>query len=169
LKIKEDTEIAAKKRKNKRPAAFWEAKYRSFENKDMDWGGLYRDFSLHLQAAFDRPCVHDQEGDVVLYYSNSIKILPNLVLLQHKNEINIMKLKSVGRLETILGNYSRIQLLLQCQALNGCKMKAIYHAVNAVPCILHLHKWVMEKVMEMIYSKILNLHEDQTISGKNIM
>jgi hypothetical protein len=44
--------------------------------------------------------------------------------------------------------------------------KAMSHAVSAVPCVLNLHKRVLEKVIEMIFTETLNLHGGQTIAGR---
>lgn len=163
LKMKEEMEIKAKKRKRKRPESFWQQKYRSFVNKDLDWGGLYRDCSLHLKAVGDRPSVHDESGDVLLYFSNSMKTLSTLCLLDHKNEDkDIIKLKIIDRLEVI----QDFKYCCNVKRYTDVKKRAMSHAVNAVPCVLHLHKRVMEKVMEMIYLASLNLHGDQTIAGR---
>jgi hypothetical protein len=46
--------------------------------------------------------VHDESGDVLLYFSNSLKTLSTLCLLDHKNEDkDIIKLKIIDRLEVI--------------------------------------------------------------------
>jgi hypothetical protein len=65
-------------------------------------GGVYIYCSVHLKAAGDRPSVHDESGDVLLYFSNSLKTLSTLGLLDHKNEDrDIIKLKIIYRLEVI--------------------------------------------------------------------
>jgi hypothetical protein len=82
LKMKEDMDL---KRKN--------------ENV---WGGLYRCCSLDLKSVGDRPYVHDESGYVLLYFSNSMKTLSTVSLLDYNNEDrDIMKLKIIDRLEVI--------------------------------------------------------------------
>jgi hypothetical protein len=36
---------------------------------------------------------------------------------------------------------------------------------NAVPCVLHLHKRVMEKILSLIFTRSLGEHENTTAAG----
>jgi hypothetical protein len=81
LKNKEGKEIKEKKRKKTYPGIFWQQKYMSFEIMDLDWGGLYRDCSLHLEAVGERLSVHDESGDVMVYHANCIEALSTLGLI----------------------------------------------------------------------------------------
>jgi hypothetical protein len=103
---------------------------------------LYRDFSLHLEVVGDRLSVHDESGDVMVYYANFINTISIWGLLEHHDaDQNITKLKIVDRLEMI----QHFKYCCNGKRYQDAKKQAMFHAVNAVPCVLHLHKKVWSK------------------------
>jgi hypothetical protein len=130
---------------------------RAYLAGDGNYYNIYNDCKLHLVRTGHQAGIDDDIGSAGVAPINQYEyeqllseMLDKLGILSSVHKLEVPKKKCLARVMlTCLAHISRCKDVLSYES---SVLHAMVLAENKVPCILHLHKGVMEKSISMIYS-----------------
>jgi hypothetical protein len=131
-----------------------------------DWGGFYDSLPLHLVSHGDTPSVYDRNpgGNKMRFQTNLNDTMKQLKLVKYTTKKYSPDEKQAIVLEAMC-DFCRFKY---CQdVINfGNQGKNAMGSLEDLPCILHLHKRVMEKIIDILLVKSFHHVKNQSAAGR---
>jgi hypothetical protein len=121
------------------------------------WAILYGKCKLHLMETGQATSINDNHTLGALAYDQKLRATMATLGLWKEN-CDLSQPEQVELVRRSLRLVCRMQYCQYVFAFEGSVSRATIKVKHTVPCILHLHKCTIEKIMSLVYALCLNEH-----------
>jgi hypothetical protein len=116
---------------------------------------LYRKCKLHLVATGQATSIEDNQTLGAIAYAQKMRSTMATLGLW-KDNCNLSQPEQVELVRRSLHLVCRIQYCQDVFYFEGSVSRAMLKVQNVVPCILNLHKLIIEKIISLVYALCIN-------------